>query len=180
MMGTKDLTSDFVINYIQDGYQQEVERAEALDSKSNSVITIASFLTGFSFALITLAYKDLANYFLNSGMTKPLTGVLLVISNACFLGSVIFSILSSSVRSYWAKLIYSSDDLDQWLKGEDITETKLIIAKQVQQQWLHNRTENDAKARKLRISLLLIGVGASVLSITVMFTLGYLLIWSNS
>lgn len=174
---TQDTISDFIIDYVKDGYQQEVGRSENLDSKSNSLITIASFLTGLSFALITLAYKDLAPYFMGSCIVRVSTGILLVVSNACFLVSVIFSIMASSIRSYWAKLVYSPDDLDRWLKTNDISDLKMTITKQVQQQWLHNRVENDAKAKKLRISVLFLGLGASTLSFTAILALGYLLIW---
>jgi hypothetical protein len=169
--------SDFVVGYLQEGYQQEVLRSDSLDSKSNFLITIASFLTGLSFALITLAYKDLSSYFQNSGDIRLSAGILLVLSNGLLLGSVVFSILASSVRSYWAKLVYSAEDIDKWFDNGNTYNLRITFAKKVQQQWLHNRIENDAKAQYLRISFLLLGAGSFILSMTVTLTMGYLLVW---
>jgi hypothetical protein len=124
-------------------------------------------------------YHDLSAIFACAGKLKVVTGVLLVLTNLCFLIAAFCSIKASAIRKYWANLVYQAEDIDRWIRSEDRSELEAFFAKQLQTYWLHNKVENDSKAEWLRRSTLFLSMGAIILSIGALLVLAYLFIWTS-
>jgi len=168
--------ADAILDYIQKGFEQEDKRTESLDSKSQFLVSITSFLTGASFAIITLVFKDLVTLFQNIVCVKIIIGIFLIISDICFLAATIHAIRSGAIRKYKANLIFNSNDIDKW-RSTGAAEFKINQAKQLQQNWLLNRIENDSKALFLRKATIWLSCGSIALSFGVLLSFGYMLVW---
>lgn len=164
-------TAESAREYMKNGYEEELKRTEALDSKSDLMVTFAGFLTGMEIALVSLAYDDLRSVFISAcGLLRLFTGILLVAANSSFLGATLCAVASSAARKYWSRLVFEAEDIERWTASESQTEMTVFFAKQFQAHWLHNRVENDTKAKWLRISTTFLSAGTTSL------TLGALLV----
>ena len=170
--------SDAILDYIQKGMEQEDKRTEGLDSKSEFIISITSILIGASFAIVTLVFKDLVTQFHNIICIKLIIGIILVVADICFLVAIILALRTGASRKYKANLVFTSIDIDKWASGL-AEEFKITQAKQIQQNWLCNRIENDLKVLMFQKATFWLGCGIIILSVGIIISLGYLLVWIN-
>jgi hypothetical protein len=154
--------------YFVRGFEAEMARSRALDSKTANLMGFTSVLTGLMIPFSAIAQGELADLMKSVPTVKYSVDILFIGGVLLFFLALLCFYQSLRVRGYKEPLRYKPEDLTGWesLGGEGL---RVMLTKKYQQFWQHNKVQNDLKARWTQrgFTVLVLGGGVVVLSVCV-------------
>ena len=153
-------------DYFARGFEAEMERARALDSKTANLMGFTSVLSGLMIPFTAIAEGQLAVVMAAWPPGRLMVQLLFVLAVLLLFGAVLFFYLSSRVRGYKQLPRFEWPDVEGW---QSLSEEELLLrfARSYQRYWHHNKAQNDHKARWTQRGFLtlMLGGGAVVISV---------------
>jgi len=158
--------SELTFEYFLHGYDAELERSRALDSKTANLMGFTSVLSGLMIPFSAIAEGELHAVLESHPILSLCVKLLFILAVLLLFAALVCFYLSSRVRRYKQMLRYTKEDIAKW---DETGEAKVreMLTERLQRFWQDNKDQNDNKAAWTQqgFLLLMLGGGAVVLSV---------------